>query len=294
MNGLPGEIDPLHMGANDLQDPDFIDQRSKSGMQLPHTSRNESPDYNGFFNLRSSSSDWKLPQIGSTKNYLMDLPFCIKLIPCDLIESSEEEAEAGQEDERQSYDVFKTQSVDRAFNMSETLDLPKQEEILQAGPCPEVDDDVDLLELSDDGPRDNPEVGMFTFENMNKSNLDDGPSVQGMFSEEYAHKDAEQSRLTWMEINSDGQGLTLLNVVKRGGRHVPNLLIDNQNLQSKYQSNPSQSKPVADENTVKLNGKNPQTPRKAQKKSGQPSTCTAQGPELDDLTISGQTIEHTK
>jgi len=38
----------------------------------------------------------------------MDLPFSIKLIPCDLIESSEEEAEAGQEDERQSYDVFKT------------------------------------------------------------------------------------------------------------------------------------------------------------------------------------------
>lgn len=74
---------------------------------------------NHFLSLRNSRSDWKLPSIGSTKNHLIDLPFTIKLIPCELPDSDDEEVE------QQSYDVFKTKAIDKAFNMSESFEPSK-------------------------------------------------------------------------------------------------------------------------------------------------------------------------
>lgn len=162
VNGGSGTVELFPSVSDSLRDPEFNTHRSKSGMRQPQALLENMPDVNNFLSLRNSRSEWKLPSIGPTKNHLVALPFSIKLIPCEPIES---------EDELQSYDVFKTQAVDKAFNMSESFDPPKQE-TLQAGPSPKAEDD-DLLELSEDDQRDNQVGNLFTFENIGKSQIDD-------------------------------------------------------------------------------------------------------------------------
>ena len=71
----------------------FPSLRSRSGLRNPYDKQEgnlrSDSSYTGSSNVQGTP-DWRLPEIGSTRNKLLSMPFAIKLIPCDLAESEED------------------------------------------------------------------------------------------------------------------------------------------------------------------------------------------------------------